>query len=168
MDFSLSPELTALKAEIDAFVRAQVIPFETDPRWGAHGPTDEMRRELNERARGANLLSVHVPKEYGGRGLDHRAKAIALEAAGYSMLGPVALHCHAPDEGNIHLMEIVATPGQKEKYLRPLATAQTRSCFAMTEPDGGRGVRPVDAKDARRAGRQWLANIRPQVADHRR
>ena len=50
------------------------------------------------------------------------------------MLGPVALHCHAPDEGNIHLLDEVGTPAQKEKYLRPLATGDIRSCFAMTEP----------------------------------
>ncbi len=122
MDFSIPKDLGQLKDEIDAFVRRDVIPFECDPRWGAHGPSDDMRRDLNAKARAAGLLGVHVSKEFGGRGLNHFGKAIALEAAGYSMLGPVALHCHAPDEGNIHLMDVVGTPAQKEKYLRPLAT----------------------------------------------
>jgi alkylation response protein AidB-like acyl-CoA dehydrogenase len=143
MDFALSPKLEDLKARIDAFVRSEVIPFETDPRWTAHGPTDELRRELNAKAREAGLLGVHAPDEFGGTGLDHRGKAVALEAAGYSMLGPVAIHAQAPDEGNIHLLDIVATPAQRAKYLKPLATAEVRSCFAMTEPAPGAGSDPA-------------------------
>lgn len=40
-------------------------------------------------------------------------KAIVFEEAGYSRLGPIAMNIHAPDEGNIHLMEHVATEAQK-------------------------------------------------------
>ena len=82
------------------------------------------------------LLSPHVSKAYGGLGLAHIGRAVVFEAAGYSMLGPIALHCAAPDEGNMHLMEVVATPTQKERWLRDLAEARIRSCFAMTEPFG--------------------------------
>ncbi len=142
MDFSLPEEIEALGERVLAFIKEEVIPFEADPRWTAHGPTEELRLELNERARRAGLLSVHVPKEYGGLGLDHIGKSVVLEAAGYSMLGPAALHCQAPDEGNIHLLEQVANPEQKERYLRPLATGEVRSCFAMTEPHPGAGSDP--------------------------
>jgi acyl-CoA dehydrogenase len=164
MTFALPPALVALKSEVDAFVRRDVIPLESDPRWTAHGPTDELRRDLNALANKVGLLAVHVPKAYGGRGLSHAEKAVVLEAAGYSMLGPVALHCHAPDEGNIHLLDAVGTPAQKEKYLRPLATAKTRSCFAMTEPSPGAGSDPGQLLTRARpdgngfviSGRKWL------------
>ena len=142
MDFALPKDLEGLGERVLTFIKEEIIPFETDPRWTAHGPTEELRRELNDRARRAGLLSVHVPKEYGGLGLDHVGKSVVLEAAGYSMLGPTALHCQAPDEGNIHLLEQVANPEQKERYLRPLATAEVRSCFAMTEPHPGAGSDP--------------------------
>ena len=142
MDFALPGQLQDLERRIDRFVREDVIPFESDPRWTSHGPTDELRRDLNDKARAAGLLGVHVPVEYGGLGLDHRGKAVALEAAGYSILGPVAIHAQAPDEGNIHLLDVVATPAQREKYLKPLATAAVRSCFAMTEPSPGAGSDP--------------------------
>jgi acyl-CoA dehydrogenase len=78
----------------------------------------------------------------GGMGLSHMAKAVVFEEAGYSFLGPVALNIHAPDEGNIHLMDEVATPAQKERWLRPQVEGRTRSCFAMTEPDPGAGSDP--------------------------
>ncbi len=164
MDFSIAPELADLRDRVSAFVRETVIAFETDPRWGAHGPSDALRCDLNSAAKTAGLLGVNSPEEYGGQGLSHRGQAIVFEAAGYSMLGPVALHCHAPDEGNIHLLHKVATPAQKEKYLKGLATGEIRSCFAMTEPDGGAGSDPgllktratPDGNGWVIKGRKWL------------
>jgi acyl-CoA dehydrogenase len=52
------------------------------------------------------------------------------------------MNIHAPDEGNIHLMEQVATPAQRERWLRPLVEGHTRSCFCMTEPAPGAGSDP--------------------------
>jgi alkylation response protein AidB-like acyl-CoA dehydrogenase len=164
MDFSLPPDVEALAAQVRQFVKDDIIPFESDPRWTAHGPTDELRLALNARAKAAGLLAVHVSKELGGRGLDLVGKAAVLEAAGYSMLGPVALHCQAPDEGNIHLLDVVASPAQRERYLRPLASGAARSCFAMTEPEGGAGSDPSMLKTRAEPdgngwvirGRKWL------------
>ena len=102
-------------------------------------------------------MTPHASHELGGLGLSHVAKAIVFEEAGYSPLGPVALNIHAPDEGNIHLMEIVATAEQKERWLRPLVAGQTRSCFAMTEPDPGAGSDPSMLKStAVRDGADYL------------
>ena len=92
-------------------------------------------------------------------GLSHIAKAVMFEEAGYSCLGPTALNIHAPDEGNIHLMEEVATPEQKERWLRPQVAGQTRSCFAMTEPSPGAGADPsMLATTAVRDGDHYVIN----------
>ncbi len=143
MDFSLTPEQQALKDKIHTFVKTKVVPFETDPRWGHHGPSDDLRAELNALAKAEGLLCPHGPEEFGGLGLDHRAKAIAFEAAGYSMLGPIALHIAAPDEGNIHMLDLLANPAQKERFLKPMVQAEKRSCFLMTEPPPGAGSDPA-------------------------
>jgi acyl-CoA dehydrogenase len=156
IDFSLSPQLAALKGRTEDFIREVVIAYEGDPREGAHGPSDELRRELMAKAREAGLLSPQVGEEWGGLGLDMRGAAVVFEAAGYSLLGPQALNCAAPDEGNMHLLEVVGTQAQKERWLRPLAAGEIRSCFSMTEP-GGAGSDPnMLATTARQDGNHWV------------
>jgi acyl-CoA dehydrogenase len=142
MDFALSPALLELQQRTRSFIADKIIPYENDARCTPHGPTEELRRELVALGREAGLLSSHVSIAMGGLGLDHRAKAIVFEEAGYSPLGPVALNIHAPDEGNMHLLEEVATPEQQERWLRPLAAGEIRSCFCMTEPAPGAGADP--------------------------
>jgi len=142
IDFEVPSELSELSARIRTFVAETIVPFENDPRRTRHGPTDELRRELIEKARSAGLLAPQVAREYGGMGLSHVGRAIAFEEAGYSPLGPIAMNVAAPDEGNMHLLEAVATPEQKERWLRPLASGAIRSCFCMTEPAPGAGSDP--------------------------
>src|ERR1700756_3473352 len=142
MDFSLSDDLAELKQRTERFVREQIIPYENDARQTAHGPAEELRRELVGLSRRAGLLSPHVGREWGGLGLDHRVQAVVFEAAGYSPLGPVALNCFAPDEANMHLLEEVAEQHQNEKWPRQLAAGEIRSCFMVTEPASGVGSDP--------------------------
>lgn len=164
IDFSLPDTLVDLKERTDAFIRDKIIPFENDPRQGEHGPSDELRIELNNLAKQAGLFVPHVSTKYGGLGLDHRGKAIVFEAAGYSPLGPTALHIFAPDEGNMHMLEVVANDTHKERWLRPLAAGEIRSSFLMTEPDNGAGSDPTmlattavkDGDDYVINGRKWL------------
>jgi acyl-CoA dehydrogenase len=159
MDFSFSPELLDLRDRTRQFIAEQVIPLETDARQTPHGPGEDLRRELIERARKAGLLTPHASRELGGLGLGHVAKALVFEEAGYSTLGPTALNIHAPDEGNIHLMEAVATEAQKARWLRPQVAGQIRSCFAMTEPSPGAGADPsMLATTAKRDGDDYLIN----------
>lgn len=156
MDFALRPELIELRERTRKFVAEQVIPLERDERQTPHGPTEDLRRELVGRARAAGLLTPHAAKEMGGLGLSHLEKAVVFEEAGYSTLGPTAMNIHAPDEGNIHLMEQVATAQQKARWLLPQVQGSIRSCFAMTEPDGA-GADPSMLKTtARRDGDDYV------------
>ncbi|WAH55416.1 acyl-CoA dehydrogenase family protein [Pseudomonas silvicola] len=143
MDFSLSPSLFDLQQRTRRFIAERIVPLETDPRCKPHGPTEELRRKMITMAREEGLLSAHMPAHLGGLGLNHMAKAIMFEEAGYSPLGPVALNIAAPDEGNMHMMEVIATTDQKDRWLRPLALGEIRSCFCMTEPAPGSGSDPA-------------------------
>jgi len=140
IDLAPSADSVALAERTAAFVREVVIPLEEEHRGLASA---EVRAELQRAAIRAGLFAPHVPAEYGGLGLDMRNRAPVFEEAGYSLLGPLALNIAAPDEGNMHLLEAVARPEQKERYLRPLAAGEIRSCFAMTEPAPGAGSDPA-------------------------
>src|ERR1700730_10876720 len=133
MDFSLSDDLVELKERTERFVRDRVLPFETDRRQTAHGPSEDLRRELVALGREAGLLSPHVGRDWGGLGVDHRGQAVGFEVAGYWPIGAVARNCFAPDEGNMHLIEEVAEQRQKEQWLRPMAAGPIGLCLIMTE-----------------------------------
>ena len=158
MDFELTSRQRELQQRTREFIAKKIIPFESDPRLGVHGPEETLRTELVGLAREAGLLTPHGSKEMGGLGLSHTDKAIVFEEAGYSRLGPTALNIHAPDEGNIHLMEAVATEEHKERWLRPQVQGHTRSCFAMTEPDGAGADPSMLATTAVRDGDDYVIN----------
>jgi len=139
MDFLIHPDLAELRDQTRRFIAREIIPMENDPRQTVHGPTEGLRNDLIAKARAEGLLTPHAPRELGGMGLSHVAKAIVFEEAGYSTLGPTALNIHAPDEGNIHLMDAVATSAQKERWLMPQIAGHTRSCVSgnFTTPNRG-------------------------------
>jgi acyl-CoA dehydrogenase len=137
---SVAP-LAELAERTRVFIDEVVIPREPEAR-GEHGPSDELRRELQQAARDAGLFTPHVGAEYGGLGLDMRGQAVVFEQAGRSLLGPLALNCAAPDEGNMAMLEKIANQQQLADFLTPLAAGDVRSCFAMTEPAPGAGSDP--------------------------
>jgi acyl-CoA dehydrogenase len=155
-------ELAGLRERVRTFVREVVLPAEAELGLGA--PTDALRSRLQGQAADAGIFAPTVPEELGGLGLDMVGQAAVLEEAGYSLLGPLALNCAAPDEGNMHLLHVVATEEQQARYLRPLAAGETRSCFAMTEPAPGAGSDPAALRTTaervdggwRIDGQKWL------------
>jgi acyl-CoA dehydrogenase len=133
IDFQLPAELLTLRERTLAFVKAAIVPLETDPRNEFYTISDSLREEMIALTRAAGLLSPHAPREYGGMGLDHRSMAVIFEAASWSPLGPLALNIQAPDEGNVNLLNQVATPKQKAKWLPGIVAGDIRTVFSMTE-----------------------------------
>lgn len=131
-----------LAERIGVFVREQVLPVEHEVVVQGRPMDDPLRLELQGAARAAGVFGPLSPVEFGGLGLDFRGQAHALIAAGASLIGPLALNCWAPDDGNIHLLGDVATPAQRDRYLAPLARGEVRSSIAMTEPAPGTGSDP--------------------------
>ena len=147
----------AIAARVEAFVRDVVVPYERDPRCGAHGPATDLVNELRQQARVAGVLTPHILAD-GGH-LHHREVAIVLRAAGLSPLGPVAVNVAAPDEGNMYLLGRVASDDQKRRFLDPLVRGEARSAFFMTEPaaDGGAGSDPsMMQTTCARDGNHWV------------
>jgi acyl-CoA dehydrogenase len=134
VDFSIPPELDDLRRRVAAFVSDEVLAAEAST---VDGDLDETLAKLRDKARRAGLWTPHLPPEWGGLGIGPLGMALVSQECGVSGLGSLAINAMAPDEGNMHLLLHAGTQEQKERYLRPLAAAEARSCFAMTEQAAG-------------------------------
>jgi acyl-CoA dehydrogenase len=92
-------------------------------------------------------------------GEDFRDVLPLFEQAGRCLLAPMAMRVDAPDEGNMHTLELVGTEEQKERFLDPLVESEIRSGFSMTEPMAGAGSDPKMMKTtAEKDGDEWVIN----------
>ena len=145
-------------AKVEAFVREVVVPYERDPRCGAHGPSDALVQELRAKAREAGVLSPHILPD--GH-LTQLETAHVLIRSGLSPLGPLACNTMAPDEGNMYLIGKIGTEAQKRQFLAPMIAGEARSAFFMSEPaaQGGAGSDPsMMQTTARLDGNHWVIN----------
>lgn len=148
-------------ARVEAFVRDVVAPYEHDTRLEDHGPSEELVKELRDKARAAGVMTPHILGD--GSHLSQRGTAYVLQKTGLSPLGPVACNTGAPDEGNMFLLGKVATDEQHERFLKPLVSGDARSAFFMTEPaeDAGAGSDPSMMKTTcAQDGNHWIINGR--------
>ena len=163
IDFSLSPELEAIRRRVREFVDQVIKPTEqriaterlreSDKR-AYYGALLDLRRE----ARQAGLWLPHMPTEWGGMGLGHVELAMVQAEAAKSSIGPWVLNCMAPDEGNMHTLLHWGTAEQHEKYLRPLCEGTAMSCFAMTEPEVAGSDPTLIRATGYQDGEEWVLN----------
>ena len=175
MDFTISAELDDLRRRIAAFVEAEVLPLEADPAsYDAHenielGLLDRVRAK----ARGQGLWCLQLRPETGGLGVGRVGMAVCYEAMNRSIFGPAVFNSAAPDDGNMMVLEAIATPDQKRRWLAPIVDGKVRSAFAMTEPSPGGGSDPsmIATKAERQAdgsyrvhGHKWFITGAAQAA----
>lgn len=157
IDFSIPPELVAVQQRATAFMEEFVYPNE-DKLVEDEGLPADLERELQQKVKALELWAPHLPRKWGGMGIGFIGQALVNEIAGRSVIAPRLFGNAAPDAGNAELLLIAATQEQKEKYLRPLATGEVRSCFAMTEPEVS-GSDPTGLRTtALRDGDEWVIN----------
>src|SRR3569833_3928969 len=161
MTQTVSEAARALGARVEAFVRNIIVPYERDPRAGAHGPSEDLVVEMRAKARDAGVMTPHIRQDGGN--FNQLDTAYILKKSGLSPLGPVACNTMAPDEGNMFLIGKAGSPEQKERFLKQLVSGDARSAFFMTEPaaEGGAGSDPSMMKtEAKLDGNHWVINGR--------
>jgi acyl-CoA dehydrogenase len=158
MDIAYNDSETAREVASRArkFMDEVVLPLDRE-RPGGEQVSQETIDELREQAREYDVYAPQMPEEYGGMGLDFRDAMLVYEEAGRSLIAPPALRVDAPDEGNMHLLEIAGTDEQKAEWLRPLVEGEINSAFAMTEPMDGAGADPKMIRTtAELDGDEWV------------
>ena len=159
MDFSITAELAADAKRVETFVADEIIPLESDPaHYDAYGNINmALLQSLRGKVKAAGLWAPQMPKDQGGMGYGPTGMAVLYEAMNQSIFGPVAFNCAAPDDGNMYILNKVASKEQKARWLQPIIDGDVRSSFAMTEPAPGGGSDPgMIQTTATRQNGQWV------------
>lgn len=160
IDFSLPPEIDETRLKIREFVDMHVLPLEDDP--DSYDEHENIRGDVlasvRAKARAENLWALSMPKERGGRGFPIVGMAACYEEMNRSIFGPVTFNAAAPDDGNMIVLNRVASEPQKDRWLQPIIDGKVRSSFVMTEPHPGSGSDPAGMMltTATRDGNGWL------------
>ena len=158
-DFLLTPELSALRTDVRAFVDEHVIPNEdavlAEDAKGERTTLDGLQAIAKSRG----LWTPHLPEEWGGRGLGPMGMCAVFRELGRSYVGAKSCNCDAPDQGNMDLLLRVASDAIRERWLGPLVRDEITSAFCMTEPAPGAGSDPQNLRTtATQDGDDWLIN----------
>jgi acyl-CoA dehydrogenase len=158
MEYHDSERATELAERARAFMDEVVIP--TEAEYLGDGPVpDDVIEDLREEARDRDVYCPQIDEAHGGMGEAFRDVLPLFEQAGRSLLGALAMRVDAPDEGNMHTLELVGTEEQKEEWLEPLVAGEIRSAFSMTEPSPGAGSDPKMMQTrAEKEGDEWMIN----------
>ena len=140
MDFDLSARSEQWRKRLQAFFDQELLPRHR--AWvehvALHRETPPFMAELQQKARAAGLWNLGLPElasDEPGTRLSNLEYAPLAEIMGRLFWASEAFNCQAPDVPNMIALQNCANPEQKQRWLRPLLNAETRSAFGMTEPD---------------------------------
>ena len=154
---TLSEEINDIRLRTADIVANRIIPNEGTIYAGGD-KSRSLRKEINTEVKKQGLWAPHLPKEYGGMGLDFLEHAYMNEVLAWSPLGNRLFGVIAPNSGNQKILVKYGTEDQKKKWLEPLIEQKMESCFSMTEPDQpGSDPRSLQTT-AVKEGNEWVIN----------
>src|SRR3954466_1647153 len=140
MDFDLSSRSEGWRRKLQSFFDSEVLPRHR--AWIEHTAvsreTPPFMADLQAKARAAGLWNLGLPELAGdepGTRLSNLEYAPLAEIMGRLFWAPGIFNCQAAHRPNMMALQNCAAPDQKQRCLRPLLEAKTRSAFGMTEPD---------------------------------
>lgn len=131
VNFNLTNEQEMVRKVMSDFAEKEVKPIAAEI-----DETERFPRETVDKLARYHMLSIPIPKEYGGAGGDDIAYAIAVEeiskkcaTTGVILSAHTSLACWP--------IYKFGTEEQKQKYLIPMAKGELLGAFALTEPNAG-------------------------------
>ena len=161
MEFNLPSDIEKLRIKTRDFVDKHIIPLESVPSsYDDHENINEtLLSQIRAKAKSEGLWSPQMPKSRFGLGLGPIGMAALYEEMNRSIFGPVCFNCAAPDDGNMYILNKIATDEQKAIWLDPIIKGDVRSSLAMTEPAPGGGSDPSMIKtEAIYQNGNWVIN----------
>jgi len=151
MDLTLSPTEEAFRDELRGWLAAN-NPGKPPP---GDDEAFEFRRRWQRQMYDAGWAGISWPKEYGGRGATLIEQAIFFEEM---------VRANAPSVANVLGLvmggPVVITHGteeQKQRYLKPILSADEIWCQGFSEPDAGSDLASLKTRAVKRNG-GWVVS----------
>jgi acyl-CoA dehydrogenase len=156
----LAEEHRMLADLVAKFVDRDLMPLEKSvlAREAAGQPyalTPDEERPLLEKCRELGLWALDVPEQLGGANLPTTALMAINEELGRT----VVPFTFPPDSPNLHMLLAVASPAQRERYLKPYAEGVAHSAIAISEPGAGGDPAAMTTHATQNDG-HWVINGR--------
>lgn len=135
MDFAIPEQMQQTLDRIGRFMETEVYPLESEVAQHGFRAALPKLKAAREKVKSLGFWCPQIPKQHGGMGLSLIEHGMVSAVLGRSLLGHYVFNCQAPDAGNMEILIGHGTPEQKKNFLEPLLRGETRSCFAMTEPE---------------------------------
>lgn len=124
--------------KLKAFAESKIDPIAIDKK-------GEIPKEVIEGLADLGLLSITIPKEYGGLGLSQYAYCKAMEVIA-ARCAATALFINAHQSVGLKAILLFGTPQQKEKWLPKLCQGKALAAFSLTEPNAGSDAAGIETK----------------------
>jgi acyl-CoA dehydrogenase len=164
---TLDERINDIRLRTAEIVNEWILPNETK-LWGLQpngAATDgerrqavQLREEIKEVVWKAGLWAPHLPREYGGMGLDFLAHAYMNEVLAYAVGAASLFGVVAPNSGNQTILVKYGTEQQKQDWLLPLIDGKMESGFSMTEPENAGSDPRSLTTSAVLDGDHWVIN----------
>jgi short-chain 2-methylacyl-CoA dehydrogenase len=151
MDFSLDPEIVALKKMCRDFGDKEIAPYAAGWSQRREFPV-HVFKQLGE----LGLMGMLVPEEWGGTNAGMVTYVAVMEELGRADQS-VAAAWNAHSTIASLPLAMFGTDEQKDRWLRPLAEGKNLAAFGLTEPNAGSDAAGI-ATRARRVDGGWVLN----------
>ena len=160
MTDGFSDEERMLLDLVERFVEERLLPLERHVMAReANGQvlelTEDEEQPLLDLCRELGLWALDAPAEVGGAALPARVM-LAIHERLARTITPFQF---PPDSPNLHMLDAVASPEQRERYLEPYAQGRAKSAMAISEPGAGSDPAAMRTR-AVRDGDDWVINGR--------
>ncbi|WP_416898511.1 MAG: acyl-CoA dehydrogenase family protein [Minwuia sp.] len=169
MDFGMDAQVREIADRVEQIFQNDILPRNGEYNDAVEGGDLEpdFLGDLKRQAFDEGLWNLALPRladDEPGTRMTNLGFATVAEILGRIGWASEVFNCHAPDVPNMEILQMFATPAQREEYLQPLLHGRTRSSFAMTEPDvASSDANNIATRIERRGdtyvlnGRKWFA-----------